>query len=71
MKLLFDDSTYNVESLDDALDIIDEYCVENDTFYDEPHDDNGDTVVDLFEIYVDDEGRPHKTYQLQAVIRDE
>jgi len=71
MKLLFNDSTYNVKSVDDALDIIDEYCTEYDMNYDDPHDDNGDKVVDLFEIYVDDEGMPHKTYQLQAVIRDE
>lgn len=69
MKLLFNDSTYNIKSVDDALDIIDEYCVEYDMNYDDHHDDNGDKVVDLFEIYVDDDGTPHKTYQLQAVIR--
>ena len=71
MKLLFNNSIYDIETIGDALNIIDEYCIEYDMKYDGYHDDNGDKVIDLFEIYVDDEGVPHKTYQLQAVIRDE
>lgn len=69
MNLLFNSSTYNVESVDDALDIIDEFCIEHNMNYDDPHNDNGNLVIDLFVIDVDDEGIPHKTYQFQAVIR--
>ena len=72
MKFLFNDSTYQVETVEDAISIIEEYCIENpDIFYDDPHKDNGDLVIDLFEIDVDDEGTPMKTYCMQAVIRDE
>ena len=59
MKLLFNDSTYNVKSVDDALDIIDEYCVEYNMHYDESHDDNGDSV------YLHEQGMPRVDSQGQ------
>lgn len=71
MKLLFNNSIYDIETIGDALNIVDEYCIEYDMKYEGYHDDNGDKVIDLFDIDVDDEGVPHKTYQLQAVIRFE
>lgn len=69
MKCLFNNSIYDIETIDDALNIIDAYCIEHDMIYEDYHDDNGDKVIDLFNIDFDDEGVPFKTYQLQAVIR--
>lgn len=71
MKLLFNNSIYNINNSEDAIDIIKEYCSENNLFYDTPHNDNGDSVIDIYDVYVDDEGTLFKDYQLQAVIRFE